>query len=161
VRIKAESLIVYFSKYGNTQLVAEKIGKTIRAADGRDSSVRLISADKLVSDDLESADLVVMGTPTHKMNLPEAVRLVFERLPCKVLRGKQVAAFDTSYKMSALLARLTAAKKLNKSLRKLGGKQVVPPETFHVIDREGPLYKGELGRAEMWTGRIVENVKKF
>ena len=155
-----ETLIVYFSKYGNTRLVAEKIGETISAVNGGDSSVRLISADQLVIGDLESANLVVMGSPTHKMNLPEAVRLVFECLPCKVLRGKQVAAFDTSYKMSAFLARLTAAKKLNKSLRKLGGVQVVPPETFHVVDREEPLYECELGRAEMWTGRIVENVKK-
>jgi len=151
-----ETLIVYFSKYGNTQLVAEKIGETIMAANGKDGSVRVISSDKLVIDDLESADLVVMGTPTHKMNIPEAVRPLFERLPSKVLRGKPVAAFDTSYKMSAFMARFTAAKKLNSKLQKLGGWRVVPPETFHVIGREGPLYEGELERAEEWAGSILE-----
>jgi len=148
-------LIVYFSKFGNTQLVAEKIAETIVATNGKDGSVRVISSDQLVAVDLESADLVVMGTPTHQMNLPEAVRPAMDRLPQKVLQGKAVAAFDTSYKMSAFLARFTAAKKLNKKLRKLGGKQVVPPETFHVVDREGPLYQGELEHAQTWAGGII------
>lgn len=80
-----ETLIVYSSKYGNTQLVAEKIGDTITAANGEmvangeDGSVQVISSDQLVSDDLESVDLVVMGIQTHKMNLPVYVRLLFER----------------------------------------------------------------------------------
>jgi len=159
-----ETLIVYFSKYGNTQLVAEMIGETITAANGQMAangeygSVRVISSEQLVGDDLESADLVVMGTPTHKMNIPEAVRPLFERLPSKMLRGKPVAAFDTSYKMSAFMARFTAAKKLNSKLRKLGGKRVVPPETFHVVGREGPLYEGELERAQAWAGSILERL---
>ena len=148
-------LIVYFSKFGNTQLVAEKIAETIAATNGKDGSVRVISWDQLVAVDLESADLLVMGTPTHKMNLPEAVCPALDRLPRNVLQAKAVAAFDTSYKMSAFLARFTAAKKLNKKLRKLGGKQVVPPETFHVVDCEGPLYQGELEHAQTWAGEII------
>lgn len=50
--------------------------------------------------------------------------------------------------MSAFLARFTAAKKLNKVLRKLVGKQVAPPETFHVVNHEGLLFVGELERVE-------------
>jgi flavodoxin len=148
-------LIVYFSKFGNTQLVAEEIAETIASANGNDESMRVINSDQLGVVDLESADLVVMGTPTHKMNLPEAVRPFLDRLPQKVLQSKAVAAFDTSYKMSAFLAGFTSAKKLNKKLRKLGGKQVVPPETFHVVDREGPLYQGELEHAQTWAGEII------
>jgi len=51
--------------------------------------------------------------------LPETVRPVFENLPRKVLLGKAVAAFDTSYKMSPFLTRFTAGKKLAGKLRKL------------------------------------------
>lgn len=152
-------LIVYFSKFGNTQLVAEKIAETMASANGKVGSVRVISSEQLEAVDLEAVDLVVMGTPTHKMNLPEAVRPVFDRLPRKVLRDKAVAAFDTSYKMSAFLARFTAAKKLNKILRKLGGKRVVQPETFHVVGREGPLFEGELERAQVWAGGILERLE--
>ena len=67
-----------------------------------------------------------------------------------------MAAYDTSYKMSPFLARFTAAKKLSRKLRKLGGKQLVPPETFHVVAREGPLYDGEVDRARVWAGSILK-----
>lgn len=145
------TLIVYFSKYGHTQMVAESIGKAI-AAHGL---VRLLDSEQLQGSDLEDIALVVMGCPTHKMNLPEAVRPVFKRLPKRALRGKVFAAFDTSYKMSPLLARFTASKKLAQRLRKLGGRRLVQPETFHVAGREGPLYEGELERAGAWAKVIL------
>jgi hypothetical protein len=93
------------------------------------------------------------------MNLPQAVRPVFESLPRRVMRGTPVAAFDTSYKMSRWLAPFTAAHKLAPRLRKLGGKRVVPPETFHVIDRDGPLYEGEIERARTWAASILKRVE--
>jgi flavodoxin len=145
------ALVVYFSKFGNTQMVAEAIAKVFESV----GSARLLSSDQLEASDLEGSDLVVMGSPTHKMNLPESVRPVFERLPKRVLRGKNVAAFDTSYKMSSMMARFTAAKKLVQKLRKLGGKRVVPPETFFVMAREGPLFDGEIERAAVWANTIL------
>lgn len=144
-------LVVYFSKYGNTRSVAEAIAETLASG----SIGRTISSDQLTVDDLNELDLVVMGSPTHRMNLPEAVRPVFEALPRRVLKGKRVAAFDTSYKMSAWLARFTAAKKLDRKLRKLGGKRLVPPESFFVVDREGPLYDGEIERVREWTAALL------
>ena len=48
-----------------------------------------ISSDQLAADDLEEPDLVVMGSSTHRMNLPEAVRPVLEGLPRGVLKGKR------------------------------------------------------------------------
>jgi flavodoxin len=143
-------LVVYFSKFGNTREVAETIAETLQGA----GPARVISSEQLSASDLADADLVVMGSPTHRMNLPEAVRPVFDALPRRVLRDKRVAAFDTSYKMSRWLAHFTAARKLARKLRKLGGKQVVPPETFHVMEREGPLYDGELERAKGWAESI-------
>jgi flavodoxin len=144
-------LVVYFSKFGNTQKIAQTVAEELEAA----GVVRIVSSDRLAASDLDDVDLVVMGSPTHRMNLPEAVRSVFEKLPKRSLRGARVAAFDTSYQMSAFLARFTAAKKLARQLRKLGGKQIVPPETFHVMGREGPLYEGELNRAKEWVATLL------
>jgi flavodoxin len=146
------TLIVYFSKFGHTQQVAKAMGRGLQAAN---ATVRLISAEELVPIDLEAAELVLMGSPTHNMNLPKTARPLLESLPKGCLRGKRVAAFDTSYKMNWLLARFTAAPRLSKKLRKLGGKQVARPETFFVADREGPLFEGELERAEAWAAGLV------
>ena len=149
------ALVVYFSKFGNTKMVAEAIGEVLQ----HEGETRIISSDKLAATDFKDVDLVIMGSPTHKMNLPEEVRPIFEGLPKKILKGKQVAAFDTSYKMSKWLSGFTASKKLARKLRKLGGKRIVPPEVFNVVDREGPLYEGENERAKEWAASIL-NIKK-
>jgi flavodoxin len=146
------ALVVYFSKYGNTRMVAEAIGETLQL----EGAAQIISSGELAAADFESKDLVIMGSPTHKMNLPTEVRPLFERLPKKVLKGRLVAAFDTSYRMSEWLYRFTAGKKLGRKLRKLGGKRIVPPEVFHVMEREGPLYEGEIRRAKAWAESIVD-----
>lgn len=149
-----KSLVVYFTKFGNTQKVAE----TIAAELEQKTSVRVLNSHQLTASELDGVDLVIMGTPTHNMNLPKSVRPVFEQLPRRILPKTPIAAFDTSYKMSRFLSRFTAAKRLVRKLRKLGGKRIVPPETFHVLEREGPLYEGELERARQWTRLILDRL---
>lgn len=150
-----KSLIVYFTRYGNTHRIAEAIAETL----GSEGPVHMIGMDQLTISDLTDVDLVVAGTPTHRMNLPQAVRPAFETLPRRILRGTPIAAFDTAYKMSAWLARFTAARRLLSKLRKLGGKRVLPPETFHVVEREGPLYDGEIERAREWARLILDRLE--
>jgi len=150
------ALVVYFSKFGNTQKVAEAIAETLESA----GSVRVLSLDQLTASDMKGVGLVVMGCPTHRMNLPEAMRPVFERLPKRILLDTPVAAFDTSYKMSWWLSHFTAAKRLARELRRLGGKRIVPPETFHVMEKEGPLYEGEIERARAWATSILARLRQ-
>jgi flavodoxin len=149
-----KALVVYSTQFGNTQMVAEAI--TSELGDGR--GVRLINSEDLLSQDLSNVDLVVMGTPTHNMNLPKSLQPILDRIPRRSLKSVAVAAFDTSYKMSPFLSRFTAAKKLNRKLRKLGGIALLPPETFHVEEREGPLFPGEIERARAWALRIVRKI---
>ncbi len=146
------ALVVYYSQFGNTQQIAEVIAEVFQGA----GAARTLNADRLTAADLQDVDLVVMGTPTHKMNLPQAVQPVFEELPRRILRGVPIAAFDTSYKMSAFLARFTAAKRIDRTLRRLGGKRLAPPQTFYVKEHhEGPLYDGEIERAKRWAESIL------
>lgn len=146
------ALVVYHSQFGNTRQVAEAIAQVFQKAGG----ARALDVEGLAAADLQGADLVVMGTPTHKMSLPEAVRPVLEKLPRGILRNTAIAAFDTSYEMSGFLARFTAAKRIDRKLRKLGGKRLVPPETFHVEHHhEGPLCEGEIERARGWAESIL------
>jgi flavodoxin len=152
------ALIVYHSEFGNTRQVAEAIAEVFQ----QKGAVRPLGADQLTAADLQDVDLVVVGTPTHRMNLPEAVRPVFEALPRRILRGVPIAAFDTSYKMSAFLARFTAAKRIDGKLRRLGGKRLVRPETFYVNrHHEGPLYDGEIERATAWANVVLAEYARF
>ena len=151
-----QSTVVYFSKFGNTRMVADRIANTLSSA----GPVRVISSDELSVSDIEEIDLVIMGTPTHNMNLPKSVKPVLEELPRKSFKGISFAAFDTSYKMFWWLNHFTAAKRLARKLTKLGGKRLVSPETFHVTEREGPLFDGELERAESWAAAVLEKLRQ-
>ena len=68
------ALVICFSKFGNTKKVAGAIAATLESK----GSARVVSTDQLAAADLDGADLVVMGSPTHRMNLPEAVRPMFD-----------------------------------------------------------------------------------
>jgi flavodoxin len=153
-RVDVNTLVVYFSQFGNTQVIAEGIAEGLRSA----GPVRLLRLDQLTVSDVQDVDLVIVGSPTHRMNLPEAIRPLLGALPRSILRGTPVAVFDTSSRMSPWLACFTAARKLAHKLRKLGGKRVVPPETFHVVEREGPVYDGEIERAMAWAASILERI---
>ncbi len=95
------------------------------------------------------------------MKLPEAARPVLETLPRRALRGTSVAAFDTSYKMNWFVSLFTAAKPLNRKLRKLGGKPIVRPKTFFVIEKQGPLYEGEIDRAKTWAEEVLDRYARL
>lgn len=149
-------LVISFSKFGNTRQVAETIAGALQSTGAPGQvSVRLIEAQDLPATSLGQIDLLVMGAPTHNMNLPKPLRPILAALPRKALKGLRFAAFDTSYELSGWLKPFTAGKRLSKKLRKLGGTQMVPPEIFTVMGREGPLHPGELERAARWGTTIL------
>jgi flavodoxin len=148
------TLVVYYSKFGHTRKVAESISRALIS----NGKARLVEAMDLEGRDYRDADLLIMGSPTHKMNLPEDLKGWFEQFPKKSLKGKNVAVFDTSYEMSNILAHFTAAKRLKSKLRKLGGKLIGKPQTFIVEGREGPLRESELERAAAWAVEIASLV---
>jgi flavodoxin len=151
------TLVIYFSKFGNTQAIAETIAKRIASK----TPVRIISYQDLTAESFKETELVIMGSPTHNMNLPKALRPFFSQLPKKLLKGKYFTTFDTSYKMSWWLNKFTAGKKLTQKLRKMGGKKLLPPEIFLVTERQGPLYPGEIEHAQDWAARVLEQAGRL
>ena len=157
-----KTLVVYFSQFGNTKRIAEVIAEVpARAGDAR-----AISVDQLTASDLGDVDLVVVGSPNHYQNLPGPVRSVLKALPPQILAGTSVATFDTSLKMWGPLMLLTAAHRLARLLRKLGGRRVVRPQTFFVgtsdLEHEDEidlLCDGEIERAKEWAVRIHEQLE--
>jgi len=148
------ALVVYYTHYGNTRRVAERIAEVL----GKDGQARAIGLEPLCVADLEQVGLAVFGTPTHYQGVPKTVREVLKALPRRALRDKWVAAFDTSVKMWGPIMWLTAAHGVLGRLRKLGGKSVVPAETFLVRGSEARdqgevdlLVEGEFERAAAWA----------
>ena len=156
-----KTLIVYFSKFGNTRRIAEAIAETMKQA----SEVRVVSLEQLTASGVEGVDLVVLGSPTHGFTVPEAVRSALGALPPGILAGKSVAAFDTTVRPWPLRL-FRAAPKLLRQLSQLGGKPVARPQTFFVqtgstqgTGEHDLLLAGQLDRAREWAGEILRQVK--
>ncbi len=152
------SLIVYFSKFGNTRRLAVAMAEPL----GRSGDVRVIPIDQLTPADFEGIDLVVMGTPTHAFSLPQTVAAILKTLPSGILAGKSVAAFDTTVKPWPF-RHMRASPKLLRHLARLGGKPIAPPQTFFVQTKTPQktgqidlLLEGELAHARKWVVGLLE-----
>lgn len=110
--------------------------------------------------DLESLDLLIVGSPTQGGRPTISLQEFIKKIPESALKGVKVATFDTRIEAKgAGLRFLTkvlgyAAPRIADSLKSKGGNLVVPPEGFIVEQKEGPLKKGELERATQWSDGI-------
>ena len=156
------TLVVYYSKFGNTRRIAQAIAETL----GQTNTARALSIEQVSIDDVQDADLVVMGSPTHYQAVPKVVRRFLKTFPRRSLRKKWVTAFDTSLKMWGPIMLLTAAHGITSRLQRLGGRRLARPQTFLIRNADLPtqgevdlLYEGELDRARSWARTLLSTVE--
>jgi flavodoxin len=149
-----KAIVLYYTRYGNTRRLAEAIGQILRL----ELEADVLPVEGVSGADLQGADLLIVGSPTHMQNIPRDVRGVLDQLSQGALDGMAVAAFDTSIAMWGALMWLTAGRRLLRRLRKLGGEPIADAETFLVRkgqrEMEGQvdlLEEGELERAREWA----------
>src|SRR5215216_468857 len=79
------TLVLYDSKYGNTELIALAIGGAIGNRDG--SRVASLNETKELPANL---DLLIVGAPTHAHGVPSELKIFVEDLPEDALKGVAV-----------------------------------------------------------------------
>lgn len=164
--------VVYESMYGNTRAVAEAIA----AALGSAADSVAIPVGRADPEDVRSADLLVVGAPTHALGLPrpstrksaadaaarpgtdlkmepdapgDGVREWLGRLG--EVHGR-VAVFDTRMRMPAFIGH--ASRKTRKLLARRGIKLLERPQSYFV-DKQNHLLPGELERARAWGAELL------
>jgi flavodoxin len=150
-----QTLVIYDSKFGNTEKVARAIARGVRQV----SEVRVTGTDEAIRalETLASRpDLVLIGGPTQNHGPSAGLRAFVNALPT-ALRGIPSACFDTRYRGPTLLMG-SAGSAAAKALAKTGAEIVAAPESFFIV-RHGPmpqqtLEPGEIERAEAW-GRTI------
>lgn len=151
------ALVVYDSLYGNTDAIAHAIGEGL----GGGARVGVMNYRDVSPRDVERADILVVGCPTHAFRpTPEIVAFI-DALP--PLAGKSVAAFDTRIAAADAPAVLRwimsfagyAADVIARKLREKGGAVSGEPDGFIVMGKEGPLKSGEAERAAAWARSIA------
>ena len=174
------TLVVYESLYGNTRVVAERIGEGLRQG----GEVDVVSVHDVTRAQVQAADLLVVGGPTHihgmaskatKQSAREAAQKPASTLslepdtegPCLrewflsvgALSGKSGAGFDTRLRGPAVFTG-RASKGIANRLDDRGCRLVSPPESF-LVDKTNILVDGEADRAEAWgrhlAGALVDH----
>lgn len=148
-----KTLVVYDSEHGNTEKIARSIGDAITG------EVKVLRVGEVSSSELETFDLLIVGSPTHGGRPTQAIQDFIKKVPVTVFEGTNVAAFDT--RLSTRLVGIFgyAAGRIAGSLERKGGALIVSPEGFFVKGREGPLKEGEVERAVGWAKEIVKSLK--
>lgn len=147
---KMNTLVVYDTQFGNTEQIARAIASRLENA----GIVQFLSVTEAAGFDLTGVDLLVVGGPTQGHSARQQLRHWVEELPPAVLRATAVATFDTRLRWPVVLSG-SAARTIAKTLRKNGARFIVPPESFFVEGREGPLADGELERAAAWAATLA------
>ena len=149
------AFVLYESKFGNTERVAEAIALALQEA----LPTRLAAIEEVTdcAEAMQGVDLLVVGGPTHAHGISDHLRKAVECLGERSLAGIRVAAFDTRVPGPRVVTG-SAAVRLARLMRRRGGWLIVPPANFIVEGREGPLEQGELEHARAWAGEVLQAV---
>ncbi len=156
-----KALIVYDSKFGNTEKIARAIGEAINPL----GEVEVAKAGDANASELSSINFLIVGSPTHAGGATRAIKEFLRKIPANALKNVRVASFDTRFsaKDKGIGARIVlgilryAAGRIANILEYKGGYLAIVPEGFIIEDSEGPLKKGELERAAIWAKGIIES----
>ena len=144
------TLVVYDSVHGNTEIIARAIGDAIQG------EVQVLRVGQVNAGDLETVDLLIVGSPTHGSLPTEAAQGLIDRVGSLAREGAKAATFDTRLTWGFLRRWGFAADRMADRLKEKGWTLAVPPEGFFVKGlKKGPLKRGEAERAAAWVKEIV------
>jgi hypothetical protein len=166
-----KALVVYESLYGNTKAIGEAIAAALRSH-GLEVDAGPVS--KIRPSDVESADLLAVGGPTHAHGMSRSstrrtaiedeknpfseataepgLREWMDELPAGA--GRLAAAFDTRIDKPVLLTG-SAAKGISQRLERRGYSLAVKPECF-LVTTKNALLDGEIDHAARWAAALAE-----
>jgi len=150
--------VIYDSKFGNTQKIAE----TIKYILAKKNDVKVIRVTDAKIEDINDADFVVIGSPTHGGYVSEATKVLLNLIPKDSLKGKRIAVFDTSFAMyghniftkGIIKFFGYSAPKMANVLKKRGA-DIASVQSFFVMGMKGPLKDDEVERVKNWAKSII------
>jgi flavodoxin len=135
-----KAVVVYDTKFGNTEQVAKGIAEVLNAD--------LVKVSDVDPEKLKAYDIFAIGSPVHAWNMSRGMKEAIKKLRGHSFDGKKAATFDTRIKHRFAG---NAAKKIQSKLKKLGFTIAMKPVHFIVVDREGPLAEGEIDKVKAFA----------
>jgi flavorubredoxin len=147
-----KAIVIYDTVFGNTEKVARALASGMKE---QGIQVDIANVQKVEVNKLKEYDLLAIGGPTHKTGISEPMKDFLEKLKSVEVKGKKAFAFDTRLKIRVAGS---AAKKIEKELKKLGISIVKSYSSAIVVGREGPLEEGTEERFTLIAGEIAKSI---
>ena len=160
-------LIVYDTKYGNTEKVAKLIAEGITSTDGNEALVNNVKDVNLKKDN--SYNLILIGSPIHFGKHVGSVKKFINKLPKSQVKVNAYALFDTymgdesetaeegicSYKR--MLEKME--KQINEVMPDL--KKVSPGLSIKVDGMKGPIANEDLPKCQDFGIKLIQEYKSL
>jgi len=148
-----KAIVIYDTGFGNTEKIARALARGIEK---QGVKVDCVNVDEVDVDKLVEYDFLAIGGPTHMHGVSKPMKAFFGKMKSLDIGGGiRAFAFDT--RLDSWWAG-SAAKGIEKSLKKLGMKIVKSRESAIVKGREGPLEEGIEEKFEQMGVEIAESI---
>jgi flavodoxin len=114
-----KALIIYYTISGHTKKAAEDIGEGMR---NKGIEVTIKSTVEFSPKDVEPHEIIVFGSPTHRLLPAKKIRDTIEMLDKNSLKGKCVSSFTCM----SMMGGDRTLKSLEEMLREKGVKKIIP-----------------------------------
>jgi len=131
-----KAIVIYDSKFGNTEKIAKALSEGMKKEGLEVDCVRIDNVDL---DKLTEYEIIAIGAPTQMFSISNHMKEFLKKLENLNLRDKRAFAFDT--KLKSRFAG-SAAKGIEKRLKKLNMTIIKPYASATVKGVEGPLEEG-------------------
>ncbi len=152
-----KAIVIYDSKFGNTEKIARALAEGLKEKGAKVDSIEVgkVDVDKLVE-----YDFIAIGGPTHIAGMSESIKEFLEKLKTVDLSGKKGFSFDTRIQSRFNRFDLnSAAKRIERKMKKMKIKIVKSRKSAIVDGREGPLEEGAEEVFKQTGAEIVELIQ--
>ena len=149
-------LIVYETKYGNTQKCAETIGEVLKSSG---NEVSVIKVDAVKMDSIKDYGAFVIGSPTYASSPAKSIKKFISSLT--VEPGTKIVVFDTHSGdgINTKGPMRKAMEKMEKQIQKNSNlTKIMSGLKVAVNGIKGPLVEGELEKCKAFAKEIAEKL---
>jgi flavorubredoxin len=147
------AIILFDTKYGNTETIAKAIGNGMKEVGFDDIVVQ--NGGKTTHNELLEKDIWIFGSPTHRKRTSSNFRKLLKWVEHDTVPDTLGLAFETRMEDQEG----GAARMIHGSMAGSGIEMLLEPESFIVEDKKGPLCSGEEERAVSLGRKIAGMVR--
>lgn len=146
-------IIVYDSWFGNTQVVAETIGKGINEIEKNPVVIKKIK--DISPNDVLDYDIILIGSPNHMGGPTRKVKKFIDNLGKLKIDNKQIAVFDTYVRKNVHIGKTVRKMEIRISEKLSDLKILADGLSIQVKGVRGPLEKGELSKCILFGKKLI------